>query len=154
MTILPSGIINFFLKKIWYFKNSCSYFFQHIIHKTIYNPYSDTGLFGSYLHGNEVHAPQMIFMSQLILTENAQFVSNIEKELLIYTLAFIYRWIKLRCSEPETNYIMTSWDLNLENILPTKSESRSCNQNLSIRDGEVRQLFEQTLMGSSASEDL
>lgn len=44
------------------------------IHKTIYTPYSDTGLFGSYLHGNEVHSPQMLYMSQIILTEYANFV--------------------------------------------------------------------------------
>mmetsp|Transcript_6035 Transcript_6035/g.6622 ORF Transcript_6035/g.6622 Transcript_6035/m.6622 type:complete len:523 (-) Transcript_6035:167-1735(-) len=48
------------------------------IHKAFYNPYSDTGLFGSYLHGNEVHAPQMLFMSQVILTEYAQFMNEVE----------------------------------------------------------------------------
>jgi processing peptidase subunit beta len=48
------------------------------IHKTFYKPYSDTGLFGSYLHGNEVHAPQMLFMSQVILSEYAQFTNEVE----------------------------------------------------------------------------
>lgn len=48
------------------------------IHKALYQPYSDTGLFGSYLHGNEVHGPQMIFMSQVILTEAAQFLNEVE----------------------------------------------------------------------------
>jgi len=48
------------------------------IHKSIYTPYSDTALFGSYLHGNEVHAPQMLFMSQVILTEYANFMNEAE----------------------------------------------------------------------------
>jgi processing peptidase subunit beta len=33
------------------------------LHKTEYFPYSDTGLFGSYLFGNEVFAPQMLYVS-------------------------------------------------------------------------------------------
>lgn len=33
------------------------------IHKAVYLPYSDVGLFGSYLHGNEVFSAQMQFIS-------------------------------------------------------------------------------------------
>lgn len=45
------------------------------IHKTIYAPYSDTGLFGSYLHGNEVHAYQMLYASQAVLSDYANYVN-------------------------------------------------------------------------------
>jgi len=45
------------------------------IHKCIYAPYSDTGLFGSYFHGNEVHAFQMLYMSQLVASDYALYVS-------------------------------------------------------------------------------
>jgi len=48
------------------------------IHKAIYAPYSDTGLFGSYFHGNEVHAFQMYFMSQLIVSEYASYLNQVE----------------------------------------------------------------------------
>jgi len=48
------------------------------IHKCIYAPYSDTGLFGSYIHGNEVHSYQMLYMSQLILTEYASYLNQVE----------------------------------------------------------------------------
>jgi len=39
------------------------------IHKTVYKPYSDCAIFGGYLHGNEVFANQMYFLSQMVLTE-------------------------------------------------------------------------------------
>ncbi len=48
------------------------------LHKTEYLPYSDTGLFGSYLYGNEVFANQMLFVSQMILTEYASYINPVE----------------------------------------------------------------------------
>jgi len=48
------------------------------IHKSIYAPYSDTGLIGSYLHGNEVHGYQMLFLSQLILSDYALYLNQVE----------------------------------------------------------------------------
>jgi processing peptidase subunit beta len=48
------------------------------IHKTIYAPYSDTGLFGSYLHGNEVHAYQMLYVSQMVLSDFANYLNQVE----------------------------------------------------------------------------
>jgi len=48
------------------------------IHKCIYAPYSDTGLFGSYLHGNEVHCWQMLYMSQLVASDYALYLNQVE----------------------------------------------------------------------------
>jgi len=48
------------------------------IHNTVYQPYSDTALFGSYLHGNEVFANQMYFLSQMVLTEYSQILADVE----------------------------------------------------------------------------
>jgi len=48
------------------------------LHKTEYLPYSDTGLFGSYLYGNEVFANQMLFLSQMVLTEYASYINPVE----------------------------------------------------------------------------
>jgi len=39
------------------------------LHKCMYFPMSDTGMFGSYFHGNEVHGPQMLFMGQLFASD-------------------------------------------------------------------------------------
>jgi len=39
------------------------------IHKSFYEPSGDNALFGSYLHGNEVHGPQMLYVSQLVASE-------------------------------------------------------------------------------------
>lgn len=48
------------------------------IHQSLYLPSSDSGLFGSYLHGNEVHAPQMLFLSQFITSEYAYHINQAE----------------------------------------------------------------------------
>jgi mitochondrial-processing peptidase subunit beta len=48
------------------------------IHKCDYLPYSDTGLFGSYLFGNEVFAPQMLYVSQIVLSEYASYLNPVE----------------------------------------------------------------------------
>jgi processing peptidase subunit beta len=48
------------------------------IHKSFYTPYSDTGLFGSYLHGNEVHSFQMMYMSQLVASDYALYLNQVE----------------------------------------------------------------------------
>jgi len=48
------------------------------IQKSIYAPYGDTGLFGAYFHGNEVHSFQMFYMAQLILSEYASYLNQVE----------------------------------------------------------------------------
>lgn len=48
------------------------------LHKSIYTPYSDTGLFGSYLHGNEVHGYQMLYSSQIFASEYANTLNQVE----------------------------------------------------------------------------
>jgi processing peptidase subunit beta len=48
------------------------------IHKSIYAPYSDTGLFGSYFHGNEVHGYQMLYMGQLVSSDYALYLNQVE----------------------------------------------------------------------------
>jgi processing peptidase subunit beta len=48
------------------------------IHKAIYAPYSDTGIFGSYFHGNEIHVFQMLYLSQIILGEYASYLNQVE----------------------------------------------------------------------------
>jgi processing peptidase subunit beta len=46
-----------------------------VLHKPFYFPYSDTGLFGNFLFGNEIFNRHMLLMSQGKLTEYAQNVS-------------------------------------------------------------------------------
>lgn len=48
------------------------------IQKSFYMPGGDHGLFGSYLHGNEVHAPQMMMVSQAVSTEYAYHIGQAE----------------------------------------------------------------------------
>jgi len=48
------------------------------LHKCIYAPYSDTGLFGSYFHGNEVHSYQMLYAGQIIASDYANTMSQVE----------------------------------------------------------------------------
>jgi len=48
------------------------------LHKCLYTPYSDTGLFGSYLHGNEVHSYQMLYCSQIYASEFALHMNQVE----------------------------------------------------------------------------
>lgn len=48
------------------------------IQKSFYLPGSDCGLFGSYLHGNEVHGPQMCMVSQYVATEYAYHINQAE----------------------------------------------------------------------------
>eukprot|EP01017_Pseudomicrothorax_dubius_P028600 TRINITY_DN3402_c0_g1_i1.p1 TRINITY_DN3402_c0_g1~~TRINITY_DN3402_c0_g1_i1.p1 ORF type:complete len:519 (+),score=156.42 TRINITY_DN3402_c0_g1_i1:145-1701(+) len=45
------------------------------IHKAVYAPYSDSGIFGSYFHGNEVFAYQMLHLSQIVLSEYASYIN-------------------------------------------------------------------------------
>ena len=42
-----------------------------IAHEPYYHAYSDVGLFGSFLYGNELFTNQMLFGSQFILTDYA-----------------------------------------------------------------------------------
>ena len=46
------------------------------LHKCMYFPMSDTGMFGSYFHGNEVHGPQMLFMGQLFASDLALYLKT------------------------------------------------------------------------------
>jgi len=48
------------------------------IHHCQYTPYSDTALFGSYLHGNEVHAFQMLYVSQIVASDFANYLNEVE----------------------------------------------------------------------------
>jgi len=48
------------------------------IQKCFYKPYSDTGLIGNYFHGNEVHGYQMLFMGQLVLSDYALYLNQVE----------------------------------------------------------------------------
>jgi predicted Zn-dependent peptidase len=48
------------------------------LQKTSYLPYSDSALFGSYFHGNEVHAFTMLYLSQAILSEYAYILDTSE----------------------------------------------------------------------------
>jgi len=48
------------------------------LQKCIYAPYSDTGLFGSYFHGNEVHSYQMLYSSQLVASDFANHMNEVE----------------------------------------------------------------------------
>lgn len=48
------------------------------VHKAIYLPHSDTGLFGNYFHGNEVHGFQMLYLGQLILSDYALHLNQVE----------------------------------------------------------------------------
>lgn len=48
------------------------------LHKCLYTPYSDTGLFGSYFHGNEVHTYQMLYSSQIFASEFAINMNQVE----------------------------------------------------------------------------
>jgi hypothetical protein len=41
------------------------------IQKSFYLPSGDNAVFGSYLHGNEVHGPQMLYVSQVLTSEYA-----------------------------------------------------------------------------------
>jgi len=47
------------------------------LHKCHYLPYSDTGLFGNYFYGNEVFGNQMLFLSQMIVSEYASTVTKL-----------------------------------------------------------------------------
>jgi hypothetical protein len=40
-----------------------------LVHEPFYFPYSDVGLFGNFIFGNEVFNNQHLFMTQVILTE-------------------------------------------------------------------------------------
>jgi hypothetical protein len=42
-----------------------------IAHEPYYHAYSDVGLFGNFLYGNELFTNQMLFGSQFILTDYA-----------------------------------------------------------------------------------
>lgn len=44
------------------------------IQNTFYHPYSDTGIFGGYMFGNEVFADQLLFSFQNVLSENHHYV--------------------------------------------------------------------------------
>ena len=57
------------------------------IHNTFYFPYSDTALFGSYLHGNEVFGSQMYLVSQLVFT---QYAAKIESQEIFRSKNRIY----------------------------------------------------------------
>lgn len=48
------------------------------LQKSFYQPYSDTGIFGSYLHGNEVHSWQMLYISQLVASDWANYLNVVE----------------------------------------------------------------------------
>lgn len=46
--------------------------------KCLYYPYSDCGIFGNYLLGNEVFLNQMVFLTPMILSEYASFINQAE----------------------------------------------------------------------------
>ncbi|CAD8140282.1 unnamed protein product [Paramecium octaurelia] len=46
--------------------------------RCVYYAYSDTGLFGNYLIGNEVFATQMAYVSQMVLSDYASSVGQVE----------------------------------------------------------------------------
>jgi len=48
------------------------------IQKSFYLPGSDNGIFGSYLHGNEVHGPQMCMVHQAVASEYAYHIDQAE----------------------------------------------------------------------------
>lgn len=51
------------------------------LQKTFYFPLSDTGIFGSYLAGNEVYAPQIALSSQNFLASYANYVNYLDDSL-------------------------------------------------------------------------
>jgi len=48
------------------------------VHKSVYLPHSDTGLFANYFHGNEVHGFAMLYMGQLVLSDYALHLNQVE----------------------------------------------------------------------------
>ena len=45
-----------------------------LVHEPFYFPYSDSGLFGNFLYGNEVFNHQLLFSSQFIMSDYASSV--------------------------------------------------------------------------------
>lgn len=68
-----------------------------ILHKPFYFAYSDTGLFGNFIYGNEMYSQEMSVTPQNKMSTFAQFVN--------YRL---YRLINLKFSELVINISMTS----------------------------------------------
>jgi processing peptidase subunit beta len=63
-----------------------------ILHKPFYLPYSDTGLFGNFIYGNEMYTQEMAVVTQNQMSIYAQ-----------YVLIFPCRSTSPRSSEPETS---------------------------------------------------
>jgi hypothetical protein len=68
-----------------------------ILHKPFYFAYSDTGLFGNFIYGNEMYSQEMSVVTQNQMSIYAQYVS-----------LYLLRLINLRYLEPETNTSMIS----------------------------------------------
>lgn len=68
-----------------------------ILHKPFYLPYSDTGLFGNFIYGNEMYTPEMSVVTQNQMSLYAQYVNNL-----------LFRSTNLKSSEPEIDFLTTS----------------------------------------------
>lgn len=85
------------------------------IHKSFYFPMSDTGLFGSYLHGNEVHAPQMLFMSQLLTSDYSAHLNQAE---VFRSRAAVWNDLLNEQSGSQVNKKLVDQVINLGRIIP------------------------------------
>ena len=68
-----------------------------ILHQPFYFPYSDTGLFGNFIYGNEMYSPEMAVVTQNQMSIYAQYVHFC-----------LVRSINLKFSELETDSSMIS----------------------------------------------
>ena len=66
-----------------------------ILHKPFYFAYSDTGIFGNFLYGNEMYTPEMAVVTQNQMSVYAQYVSPL-----------LLRSINLKSTELETKSSM------------------------------------------------
>lgn len=79
------------------FHNALGSYPDIIIHKPFYLPYSDTGLMGNFIFGNEIFNREMLLMTQNQLSCYAHQV----------IFKVIFRSMLLKFSELETNIGMT-----------------------------------------------
>ncbi len=85
-----------------------------ILHQPFYFPYSDTGLFGNFIYGNEMYTPEMSVVTQNQMSIYAQYVRII-----------LSRLTKLKYSELGTDFSTTFYNITTHHKFLLLMESKS-----------------------------
>lgn len=91
------------------------------IQKSFYWPGSDYGLFGSYLHGNEVHSIQMLYVSQIVASEYAYHIN--QAEIFRSRNAFWNELLNASGSSHETNSQVANEVIQLGRRVPRSEQA-------------------------------